>query len=68
MNCQRNVNSVLPTQLPHKFSYMVAILIHTIILNHPIVPTLRSKSLSIKWAMTVETNAVGLQHIWRIFK
>jgi hypothetical protein len=30
--------------------------------------TVRSKSLSIKWVMTVETNAVGLQHIWRIFK
>jgi hypothetical protein len=25
---QRNVNSILPTQLPHKFSYIVAILIH----------------------------------------
>jgi hypothetical protein len=28
MNCQRNVNSILPTELPHKFSYIVAILIH----------------------------------------
>jgi hypothetical protein len=28
MNCQRNVNSILPTQLPHKFSYIVAILTH----------------------------------------
>jgi hypothetical protein len=28
MNCQRNVNSILPTQLPQKFSYIVAILIH----------------------------------------
>jgi hypothetical protein len=28
MNCQRNVNSILPTQLPHKFSYIVALLIH----------------------------------------
>jgi hypothetical protein len=28
MNCQRNVNSILPTQLSHKFSYIVAILIH----------------------------------------
>jgi hypothetical protein len=28
MNCQRNVNSILPTDLPHKFSYIVAILIH----------------------------------------
>jgi hypothetical protein len=28
MNCQRNVNSILPTQLPHKFAYIVAILIH----------------------------------------
>jgi hypothetical protein len=27
MNCQRNVNSILPTQLSHRFSYMVAILI-----------------------------------------
>jgi hypothetical protein len=35
MNCQRNVNSTLPTQLPHKFSYIVAYLA-TIILNHPI--------------------------------
>jgi hypothetical protein len=34
MNCQRNVNSILPTQMPHKFSYIVAI--PTIILNHPI--------------------------------
>jgi hypothetical protein len=28
MNCQRTVNSILPTQLPHKFPYIVAILIH----------------------------------------
>jgi hypothetical protein len=28
MNCHRNVNSILPTQLQHKFSYIVAILIH----------------------------------------
>jgi hypothetical protein len=28
MNCQRNVNSILSTQLPHAFSYIVAILIH----------------------------------------
>jgi hypothetical protein len=28
MNCQRNINSTLPTQLPHKFSYIVAILGH----------------------------------------
>jgi hypothetical protein len=28
MNCQRNINSILPTQLPHKFSYIVAILGH----------------------------------------
>jgi hypothetical protein len=28
MNCQSNVNSVLTTQLPHKFSYIVAIPIH----------------------------------------
>jgi hypothetical protein len=28
MNCQRNINSTLPTQLPHKFSYIVAILSH----------------------------------------
>jgi hypothetical protein len=27
-----------------------------------------SKSLSIKWTMTVKTNVVGLQHIWRVFK
>jgi hypothetical protein len=26
MNCQRNVNSTLPTQLPHQFSYIVPIL------------------------------------------
>jgi hypothetical protein len=30
--------------------------------------TERSKSFSIKCAMTVETNVVGLQHIWRVFK
>jgi hypothetical protein len=28
MNCHKNVNSILPTQLPHTFSYIVAILIH----------------------------------------
>jgi hypothetical protein len=28
MNCPKNVNSILPTQLPHKFSYIVAIFIH----------------------------------------
>jgi hypothetical protein len=28
MNRQRNVNSTLPRQLPHTFSYIVAILIH----------------------------------------
>jgi hypothetical protein len=28
MNCQRNINSTLPTQLPHKFSYIVAIFGH----------------------------------------
>jgi hypothetical protein len=28
MNCQRNVNSILLTQLPHKFSYIVARFIH----------------------------------------
>jgi hypothetical protein len=28
MNCQRNVTFTLPTQLPHKFSYIVAILGH----------------------------------------
>jgi hypothetical protein len=28
MNCQRNVNSILPTQLPHKFSYIAAIFNH----------------------------------------
>jgi hypothetical protein len=27
-NCHINVNFILPTQLPHKFSYIVAILIH----------------------------------------
>jgi hypothetical protein len=30
MNCQRNLNSILPTQLPHTFSYIVA----TFIQNH----------------------------------
>jgi hypothetical protein len=28
MNCQRNINSTLPTQFPHGFSYIVAILGH----------------------------------------
>jgi hypothetical protein len=28
MKCHANVNSTPPTQLPHKFSYIVAILIH----------------------------------------
>jgi hypothetical protein len=28
MNCQINVNSILPTELPHTFSYIVAIFIH----------------------------------------
>jgi hypothetical protein len=36
MNCQRNVSSILPTELPYKFSYIVAILIHNN-LNHPIL-------------------------------
>jgi hypothetical protein len=39
MKCHTNVNSTPFTQLPHKFSYIVAILI----LNHPIV-LLRSKN------------------------
>jgi hypothetical protein len=34
MNCHTNVNSTPPIQLPHTFSYIVAIL--TIILNHSI--------------------------------
>jgi hypothetical protein len=28
MKCHTNVNSTPPTQLPHKFSYIVAILIN----------------------------------------
>jgi hypothetical protein len=28
MKCQKNVNSILPTQLSHTFSYIGAILIH----------------------------------------
>jgi hypothetical protein len=28
MNRQRNVNSILPTELPHTFSYIVVIFIH----------------------------------------
>jgi hypothetical protein len=28
MNCQRNVNSILPKELAHTFSYIVAIFIH----------------------------------------
>jgi hypothetical protein len=28
INCQRNVNSLPPTQLPHTFSHIVVILIH----------------------------------------
>jgi hypothetical protein len=28
MNCRRNINSTLTTQLPHNFSYIVAILGH----------------------------------------
>jgi hypothetical protein len=28
MKCHTNVNSTPPTKLPHKFSYIVAILIH----------------------------------------
>jgi hypothetical protein len=28
MKCHTNVNCTPPTQLPHKFSYIVAILIH----------------------------------------
>jgi hypothetical protein len=28
MNCQENINSALPTQLPGEFSYIVAILGH----------------------------------------
>jgi hypothetical protein len=36
--------------------------------SRTLLNTERSKSLSIKWAMTMETNVVGLQHIWRVFK
>jgi hypothetical protein len=32
-NCQRNVNSILPTELPHTFSYIVVIFIHN---HHPL--------------------------------
>jgi hypothetical protein len=28
MNCQRSVNSILPTQSPHKFWYIVARFMH----------------------------------------
>jgi hypothetical protein len=41
MNCQRNINSILPTQLPHKFSYIVAILGH----NHFESPNITVKVL-----------------------
>jgi hypothetical protein len=36
MNCQRNVTSTLPTQLPHTFSYIVANLA-AIILNRSVL-------------------------------
>jgi hypothetical protein len=40
MNCQRNVNSTLPTQLPDKFSYIAAILGH----NH-----FESPNMYVQW-------------------
>jgi hypothetical protein len=42
MNCQGNVNFTLPTQLPHKFSYIVAILGH----NHFESPNM---SVNVRW-------------------
>jgi hypothetical protein len=36
MKCHTNVISTPPTQLPHKFSYTVAIFIHNL-LDHPIL-------------------------------
>jgi hypothetical protein len=42
MNCQRNVNPTLPTQLPHKFSYIVAILGH----NHFESPNILKENTS----------------------
>jgi hypothetical protein len=43
MKCHTNVNSTPPTQLPHKFSYIVAILIH----NH-----FKSPNTSLKFYLT----------------
>jgi hypothetical protein len=40
MKCHTNVNSTPPTQLPDKFSYIVAILIH----NHFESPNIKKKS------------------------
>jgi hypothetical protein len=44
MNCQRNINSTLPTQLPHKFSYIVAILGH----NHFESPNITTLKILVK--------------------
>jgi hypothetical protein len=45
MKCHTNVNSIPFTQLPHTFSYIVAILIH----NHFELPN-KSAWVSLRWS------------------
>jgi hypothetical protein len=52
MNCQKNINSTLPTQLPDEFSYIVAILGH----NH-----FESPNIFIGFAISIETPPVDCQ-------
>jgi hypothetical protein len=51
MNCQRNFNSILPTQLSHKFSYIVAILIH----NHFESPNTFYKAFIVFWYLEIKS-------------
>jgi hypothetical protein len=52
VNNYRNVNSILPTELPHTFSYIVAIFIHnhfeSPIITDSLLPVVLSIFLSLK--------------------
>jgi hypothetical protein len=69
MNCQGNVNSTLHTQLPHKFSYIVATLGH----NHFESPNniLERKHLQLNGKSdptrkTAMSNYLGPVHIFQV--
>jgi hypothetical protein len=49
MNCQRNVNSILPKELAHTFSYIVAIFIH----NHFESPNILRNVISVAYSTSV---------------